>query len=233
MLAWGCCIVSLLLVGSVQAGAANDSDVGAAGVFGIDMSDDISRTVTPELWRCLRTKGNYKFAIIEGWRGGNQMNSGLATAVARAWEAGFEHVDVYAFMCPNCRNSPSSVRTLVDYLKSHNVKYGMIWLDIEQCSGCWNSAAHNVEWIKSLLAVYRELGVRVGIYSSVYEWQQTMGSDASFSGYPLWYAHYDADPSFSDSWAYHFGGWTKPAMKQFADHADNSCGVSVDRNWYP
>ncbi len=43
---------------------------------------------------------------------------------------------------------------------------------------------------------------------------------------------YDQDPSFDDSWAWEFGGWTKPAIKQFWDHGPN-CGPDVDQNYYP
>ncbi len=86
------------------------------------------------------------------------------------------------------------------------------------------------------------MGVHVGIYSSIGEWGQTVGNSCTkMKDYPLWYAHYDNNPSFSDSWAYQFGGnkgkgiynyvgWTKPAMKQFND---NGPCVNVDVNWYP
>jgi hypothetical protein len=41
------------------------------------------------------------------------------------------------------------------------------------------------------------LGMSVGVYSSEYEWSATVGeSCTSLNGYPLWYAHYDGDPSF-------------------------------------
>ena len=38
------------------------------------------------------------------------------------------------------------------------------------------------------------------------------GSYSGGAKYPLWYAHYDNNPSFSDFTP--FGGWTKPAIKQ-------------------
>ena len=49
------------------------------------------------------------------------------------------HVDVYAFMCPNCRgNNPGSeaVDRIVQGLQG--ITYGQLWFDIEQCDGCWN-----------------------------------------------------------------------------------------------
>lgn len=43
------------------------------------------------------------------------------------------------------------------------------------------------------------------------------------------YAHYDNDPSFDDFSP--FGGWSNPAMKQYAGDK-NECGVGVDLNYY-
>ena len=37
-----------------------------------------------------------------------------------------------------------------------------------------------------------------------------MGSYTGGASYPLWYAHYDNNPSFSDFTP--FNGWTQPAM---------------------
>jgi len=80
-------------------------------------------------------------------------------------------VDVYAFMCPRCSgNGVGGVQALVNYLKSRSVRHDMIWMDVEQCSGCWESdLASNCAWIKSLANEYKRLGARVGIYSSPYE----------------------------------------------------------------
>ncbi len=57
-------------------------------------------------------------------------------------------------------------------------------------------------------------GVNLGVYTSKSQWTPITGSSTKMAGYPLWYAHYDNNPSFSDFSA--FGGWTKPAIKQYA-----------------
>ena len=95
------------------------------------------------------------------------------------------------------------------------------------------------------------LGFSVGVYSSLYEWAQTVGSStyvsldlrelhwnfvltipncSAFKNYPLWYAHYDGVPGFKDPSFWAFGGWTKPTIKQFDDHGP--C-MDIDRSWYP
>eukprot|EP01102_Stenamoeba_stenopodia_P022969 TRINITY_DN9769_c0_g1_i1.p1 TRINITY_DN9769_c0_g1~~TRINITY_DN9769_c0_g1_i1.p1 ORF type:complete len:240 (-),score=52.70 TRINITY_DN9769_c0_g1_i1:95-772(-) len=202
--------------------------------LGVDMSLAQCHTATKSDWECLVKEG-YTFAIIEAWDGGYQFDDTIAQCVADAWAAGMAHVDVYAFLCPNCDgNSPSSsaVKTLVDKLKSANVKFGMLWFDVEQCSGCWNSASDNAQFLAEAVDEADNLGVKVGIYSSEYEWGATVGSYSGLTKYPLWYAHYDDSPSFNDSPYWHFGGWTTPAIKQYWDHGPSACAVSVDVNYY-
>jgi hypothetical protein len=48
------------------------------------------------------------------------------------------------------------------------------------------------------------------------------------SSHPLWYSHYDNNPSFADFQS--FGGWSKPTMKQYQGDT-NLCGASVDKNY--
>ena len=47
---------------------------------------------------------------------------------------------------------------------------------------------------------------------------------------PLWYAHYDSKPDFSDFTP--FGGWSSPAYKQYAG-TTSVCGMGVDLNYGP
>ena len=68
-----------------------------------------------------------------------------------------------------------------------------------------------------------------GIYSSSSQWSPIMGGTSQFSQYPLWYAHYDNNPSFSDFSP--FGGWSSPAIKQYAGDV-SFCSAGVDKNYY-
>jgi hypothetical protein len=43
-------------------------------------------------------------------------------------------------------------------------------------------------------------------------------------------AHYDGSASFGDFGS--FGGWSRPAIKQYVGDA-SECGVGIDKNWYP
>jgi len=200
---------------------------------GVDFSGFIAESDTSGDLSCLVQNGQ-SFTIIQTWMGGYCMTTNIADAVGWAWAAGFAHVDVYIFMCPCCYNNgdaASVVSTVVNSLASQGVTYGMIWFDIEQCSGCWSDVSTNCGYIASAVNEAVALGAHVGLYSSEYEWGVTVGTGCcAFTGYPLWYAHYDGCCNFDDSWAYEFGGWTTPAMKQYAD--TGPC-FSVDSDWYP
>jgi len=69
--------------------------------LGVDMSQELCAAMTQYDWDCLVNQG-YEFAIIQTWQGGYEFGGSIATCVNQAWAAGMSHVDVYAFMCPNC-----------------------------------------------------------------------------------------------------------------------------------
>ncbi|EGC39437.1 hypothetical protein DICPUDRAFT_20023, partial [Dictyostelium purpureum] len=199
---------------------------------GIDISSPTSKTVTSTQWSCL-AKQNTK-AIIQVWSGGYGYNTNIASSVSAAKSAGIQTVDLYAFLCSQCSgNSPSSsaIKTLVSNLRSQNVEFGTLWIDVEQCSNCWGSTSTNAQFVVEAVQTAQQLGVSVGVYSSIGEWSQTVGSLNSLSSFPLWYAHYDNVPAFSDSSFYQFGSWSSPAMKQYAGNTQQ-CGVSVDLDFF-
>ena len=103
----------------------------------------------------------------------------------------------------------------------------MLWFDIE---GNWGGdTAGNNNFIHGLINEANTLGIRWGIYTSASQWGPITGNTNQFGAPPLWYAHYNGDPSFSDFSP--FGGWTKPSIKQY--NGDVSvCGADVDQNAY-
>jgi hypothetical protein len=56
-------------------------------------------------------------------------------------------------------------------------------------------------------------GHKCGVYASASQWSAIFGSLSFVYGnnLPLWYAHYDKNPSFSDFKT--FGGWKTPWAK--------------------
>jgi len=84
-------------------------------------------------------------------------------------------------------------------------------------------------FLQQMIDQAKSMGIVVGIYSSKSQWDPIMCGIAKFNGYPLWYAHYDNNPSYSD-WV-SFGGWAKPSIKQYAG-TTSMCGAGVDLNFY-
>ena len=158
---------------------------------GIDMSQFICEKLSLQDWQCMVNNGK-SFAIIQAWCGGYQYGNAVAQCVSNAWAAGMAHIDVYAFMCPNCNgNNPcaSAVNTLLDRLSSDGVQYGQLWFDVEDCDGCWNDVASNVAFVKECVSAAQARGVTVGIYTSYYEWQTVTGMATDFDNLQLWYAN--------------------------------------------
>lgn len=211
----------------------------STSTLGVDMSSEICAYMSQSDWDCFVQNG-YSFAIIETWQGGYGFDSSIANCVNQAWAAGMAHVDVYAFMCPNCNyNYPASsaVSSIISNLQNAGLnpgdQFGMLWFDVEQCSGCWNDVNSNAAYLQDAVNEAVSLGINLGIYSSEYEWGATVGYFDNVNSFPLWYAHYDDNPSFSDTSYYQFGGWTSPAIKQFTDQSPYGCSTSADQNWYP
>ncbi len=120
---------------------------------------------------------------------------------------------------------------------SNDSSFGMVWIDVEinPSSGCsWTSYSwsSNCDYLMQLINAVKAHGKAVGVYTSIYEWESTMGSLGACTqaaGVPLWYAHYDSWASFGDYTK--IGGWSSPAMKQFIGDT-TLCGVGIDETFY-
>jgi GH25 family lysozyme M1 (1,4-beta-N-acetylmuramidase) len=197
---------------------------GALAVYGVD----VSAPIPLKAFQCLKSSGA-QFAVVRCYQSNGVSDPNCPNTVANAHAAGIPYVDVYHF--PNMHQSPASqIASSVSYLKSHNVQFGMYWLDIEILAWPADHAA-NINFIRALVNAAKSAGLHVGIYTNANNWSQITGNyDGDFGSIPLWYAHYDNSPSFSDFRP--FGQWTKPAIKQYQGDA-TVCGVDVDNNYYP
>jgi len=141
------------------------------------------------------------------------------------------HVDVYMFPCFSCGNPAGQVTSAINNLNSYQAKFGMLWFDIEGPGTYWGSnQAANANFFAAMAAQAKAMGINFGVYTSASQWIPIMGGYTGGSAYPLWYAHYDGNPSFSDFAP--FGGWSQPNIKQYQG-STNICGCGVDYNWYP
>lgn len=194
-------------------------------VYGVD----VSQLTSESSFSCL-VSSNLTFAVVRAYQSVGRPDPNAAASINNAWNAGMEHVDVYMFPCPTCGNPEGQVSSLVSNLQSHGARFGMLWLDIEGSQYWLGSYTSNRAFFEGLVSEAKNQGLTIGVYSSSSQWSSIMGSYTGGADFPLWYAHYDGQPSFGDFQA--FGGWSYPAIKQFSD-AGSKCGASYDINWYP
>eukprot|EP00761_Pharyngomonas_kirbyi_P012006 gb/GECH01012033.1/.p1 GENE.gb/GECH01012033.1/~~gb/GECH01012033.1/.p1 ORF type:complete len:222 (+),score=42.63 gb/GECH01012033.1/:1-666(+) len=191
---------------------------------------DISQRTSESAFSCLKNNG-FDFAIVRGYHSTGRVDTAMPASVKNAWNGGMGHVDIYMFPCPKCgKSGKQQMAELVDYIEHHNVKHGMIWLDIE-ASRLWHgSCSQNQQFAHELASEANSRGVHLGVYTSEAQWKPIMCNWSGLSNYALWYAHYDHRPSFSDFRS--FGGWSRPAIKQYVGDA-TVCGAGIDKDWYP
>ena len=201
----------------------------ALAVIGGDISGGFSESTM----QCVRREG-WDFMIVRSYMSYGAPDPNARTMLSRAHSAGIPYRDVYHFPCMGKISARDQIKGDVDAVGKDN--FGTMWLDIETnpSPGCgWSgNKADSCKFLADMIAEGKRLGIRVGVYSSVYEWGQTVGDGCRAghdAGLPLWYAHYDGRQTFSDFTS--FGGWTKPAMKQYADHV-GYCGINSDADWY-
>eukprot|EP00981_Chlorochromonas_danica_P014183 scaffold7537_cov179-Ochromonas_danica.AAC.4 len=207
---------------------------------------DVSQATSTSSFSCLKSNG-YSFAIVRVYRSSGSVDPNGPSSINNAWNGGMAHVDGYIFPCYSCGNPAKQMDDTVSYLRSHNFRLGsqegvgasanstlgatvgMLWIDVEGTDYWSSSTSNNVNFIQSMVNEGKNQGISLGIYSSASQWKPITGDSHQFSSLPIWYAHYDNNPSYSD-WA-SFGGWTKPAIKQYAG-TTSICSTSVDKNYY-
>ncbi|TMS34175.1 hypothetical protein L596_001814 [Steinernema carpocapsae] len=198
-----------------------------AATTGIDAIQEISVNG----FHCLRNEG-YKFFIGRVWTSTGHFDLTGMNNIKRAREAGVKYVDGYLFPCLRvaCGSGNAQVQKTINKLRQEGSKIGTLWLDVERLAWPANEA-HNRQFILDMASEAQRMGVTVGVYSNYNNWQAIVG--ASWSGVshlPLWWADYNGHQNYRGFKA--FGGWSKPAMHQYAGNVGTSCGYNVDLTWY-
>eukprot|EP01117_Protostelium_nocturnum_P016945 TRINITY_DN67_c0_g1_i1.p1 TRINITY_DN67_c0_g1~~TRINITY_DN67_c0_g1_i1.p1 ORF type:complete len:230 (+),score=75.69 TRINITY_DN67_c0_g1_i1:53-691(+) len=189
---------------------------------------DISQPTSTSAFRCMVQNGR-SFAVARVGMSTGHVDPHGRQNIANAKAAGFAHVDGYIFPCPTCGNAAGQIKQTLDAIRGSG--YGMLWLDIEGTQYWTRNAGTNRRFFEELVSAAKANGANIGVYSSASQWNPIFGADyRGGAGLPLWYAHYDGSPSFSDFRS--FGGWGKPSIKQYRGDV-NICGVGTDWNWYP
>lgn len=202
------------------------------GIASATDGGDVSQYYGASTFQCCRNNG-WNFVIVRSYCSYGAPDANAPATLAQAKAAGIPYRDVYHFPC---MGKVSAAKQVADNFANVRGQFGMMWFDVETnpSPGCGfsSSQAANCQFLRELIAAGNSHGIKMGIYSSSYMWSSIMGNGytvGAASGLPIWYAHYDGARTFSDFRP--FGGWTRPAIKQYADHV-GMCGINADANWY-
>ena len=198
-----------------------------ASAFGAIYGVDYSSLTSVASHQCFVENG-FTFAIPRCWCSDASIDCDCVPSVLNAHAAGMSRVDTYFFPCYSCGNVAGQVSSFWDHTISNQMDFTRLWFDVE---GTWSSSySTNQAFLMEMVNQARAIGIVYGIYCSEYYWGYFFG-DYTFAyadSIPMWYAHYDYDPSFSD-WT-SFGGWSWPKIKQYAGN-EEFCSAYVDFNY--
>eukprot|EP01112_Ceratiomyxa_fruticulosa_P022972 TRINITY_DN8594_c0_g1_i1.p1 TRINITY_DN8594_c0_g1~~TRINITY_DN8594_c0_g1_i1.p1 ORF type:complete len:179 (+),score=30.66 TRINITY_DN8594_c0_g1_i1:112-648(+) len=174
-------------------------------------------------------------SMVDGkcFRSSNEVDVNCPQNIANAWAANMSYVAAYIFPCSTCGGGASQAQKTIDYLSNANSTIGQIWLDIEGPGTYWGSdTGANQQFFLDMANTILSNNISVVVYTSASQWEPIMGDNfTGGSDFPLWYAHYDDNPSFSDFSP--FANWMVPVIKQYTD-SGSDCGFSgLDVDWTP
>lgn len=194
---------------------------------------DISTTVSSSSASCFVSSG-MSFVVPRAYKSSCSVDTQACTSIINAKNAGIKRADVYLFPSPTCsKSADAQMKELLNYMNGCKSEWsGRVWLDIEGTQYWLGSTDKNRAWYQDLVAACDDNGVTCGVYASSSQWSAIFGSTSYCYGseLPLWYAHYDNNPSFSDY--KEFGCWKNPHVKQYAGDV-SSCSMGVDKNYSP
>jgi len=201
---------------------------------------DLSTPLTEANAQCMVGAG-YSFMVVRAFKSSGSVDTNACDTLINAQLGNISQRDVYLFPCPTCSSDASSqINSLVGYLQSNstcNAAWsGRIWLDIEGDQYWTGDYNNNKAWYQSLATACSSSGYKCGVYASKSQWGAIFGDYAydpvEDTDFPLWYAHYDSNPSFSDYPSYSFSGWGEPYAKQYQG-TTTVCNTGIDMNYSP
>jgi GH25 family lysozyme M1 (1,4-beta-N-acetylmuramidase) len=191
------------------------SSVETARVHGVDISVWSGRVTDAEM-ECFWDHG-VRHVIV-----GTQEIGIARQQIEMAIEHGMT-VDAYVYLMWD-RDMRRQVEDALAFARSYPV--GMLWLDIEQDPAGLDRAALE-DRIQTAAETCGDFPC--GVYTGGWWWNAHMGSSRIVEDLPLWYAHYDGNPSIDTYPSQRVGTWASPWGKQYAGDLD-LCGIDVDLN---
>ncbi|KAK0428743.1 hypothetical protein QR680_010984 [Steinernema hermaphroditum] len=218
-------------------------------VFAVDQKDevtthigyavDLSVPASQQVFECLRHAG-YDYAFVGAYdpSGDGQVYPYAGQNLINAHNAGF---GTYAYFTPSLQSSKSPMQQFTEiynHFHNHNMILTEIWLQVTHPIGWPNNAQGNINFISQILKIASLYKVKVGIYTSWYDWEQITGN-WRLEGHPLWYWNTNGignEASGSNDFKDFrpFGGFTHKDgfMKQYTQGLVECNGTVFNRNRY-
>ncbi|KAL6733474.1 hypothetical protein Aduo_004119 [Ancylostoma duodenale] len=223
------CSLALCLFASpvVQEQAATELD---SVYYGVDLSAPVPQTT----FQCIRRSSyNYAFLRIYSPAGQGQLDPNGCNNIRNAFAAG---LITDSYMTPVPKSSKTGAQQFDEMyggLRNCAISMSSFWVQVTSQVNWHSSTSKNVDFLNSLISRAWDYGIKVGVYTSAYEWNQIMGGAAT-NNIQLWYwnnygagATNESPANFNDFQS--FGSWTTPSAKQFGQ-AESVCGVTVNRD---
>lgn len=192
-------------------------DPANGAVFGVDISMWEGPMAQAEM-DCFWASGVRH--VVAGTQVEEVTRQQLAIAVARGMS-----VDGYVYL-----NWHDDIRAQMTeaFRRVQGFPIGRMWLDVEDEHFYGLGYKTIVQRLRDGLDECKKRGVACGIYTGAGFWRTYMNDTKELADVPLWYARYSGGKTLAAWSTDKFGGWTKPAGKQWAEEA--LCKVGVDKD---
>jgi len=187
----------LLTAVTALAVVAGTADVAGADSLGVDVSSwQHTRALN---WSRVKAHHN-SFAFIKATEGTGYVNPYFGRDWRATGRVGLFH-GAYHFATPRRGNAKAQARFFVR-VAGHMHHHGVLppVLDLEVTGGLRPKALQ--QWTRTWLeTVHHATGRKPIVYTSPVFWRTALGNSRTFSGYPLWIAHYGvARPQVPGGW---------------------------------
>ncbi|KIH52243.1 hypothetical protein ANCDUO_17657 [Ancylostoma duodenale] len=223
------CSLALICFASpvVQQQAASEL---ARTVYAIDLSEPFPTSARS----CLSF---YQTIFVRGYSpaGQGQLDPYACNTIWDASTAGWG-TEVYITPQPNSNKSGAQqLGEMVGGLRNCGLGVRSVWIQVTLPINWYTSTWTNINFLNSILARASRGGLSIGIYTSLYDWDQITGG-AKINNAMLWYWNvYGQGPNAQSAANFNdfrpFGGWTAPQFKQIGQN-ESICGVTANRDIY-
>ncbi|CAJ0597817.1 unnamed protein product [Cylicocyclus nassatus] len=197
---------------------------------------DLDRPFTVSTFICLKKSG-YSAAIIRAYDPADNGKFDI-NAVSNIRNANKAGLGTEVFMTPlpgSSKKGGEQFRELYEGLKNGKIDVKMVWLQVTSPVNWGPNSHENIYFLNDIITMAKYYGVRIGFYTSVYDWNQIIRG-AAVEGAMLWYWNVNGGGPSGETPANFddfrpFGTFTKPTMKQFGQ-MEQICGVTVNRDIY-